>query len=158
MCLLYLFLIVEYGCVRSIYNVVNMEGSEMDIRQTAVRAFLVKCLPPKEWAENLKQHFPSAGEIATDIPIVRVVDEDREVIVLKASEVCTDQQVKAINAFPPDGMWITWADLVVPIVGQMLAKHLEETLLAQGLREVPAGYRVQLGWQRAEQKVVVDFK
>src|SRR3989344_9318694 len=112
-----------YVCSRSTNRQpCNFGGNLMrTLLQSNIQAVFEQNRPSEEWTANLNEHLPFAGEVTTDIPLVRIVDgEKKEVFLLRANEVCTDWQVRGINAFPPDGIWVKWGDLAAQIVRQVV--------------------------------------
>ncbi len=130
----------------------------MDLIENTL-TFLEQNRPSKGWKENLDEHLPATGAVTIDVPLIRIVDEKKEeILVLKANEICTDEQLRKFNFFPPDGMWVKWGELAVRISGSILPGLIKEGLTARGLYEVPASWRIEFYWLREEKNIVGEFR
>ena len=122
----------------------------------SIKGFIHKNPPPSGWIRNFRDHFPPAGEVPKNVPIIRVVDDGGKLIfVLCAHEVCCEENLKECMYCTPNGLHSTWGDLVLELSEHMLANRIVEKLMGLG-SEIPASWRIEFGWLHNE--LVSEFK
>lgn len=124
----------------------------------SIKVFLQQTPPTFEWQADLNEHLPGAGEVPKGIPLIRVVGGDKEILLLKTEDVCTDSRLIGLGMVPPDGLWANWSDLIPAICGEVLANRLANLLLSRGLSQVPLDWRVEFCWLGKEQKFAGEFE
>lgn len=108
-----------------------------------IGVFLKKNPPPEGWKENLMEYLPAAGEVSEQAPLVHVraihrhEENCREILVLKACEVCTNDRCARYGVVAPNGVWGKWGNLAPLLVEKRLIERLNEVLMARRLSKIP---------------------
>ena len=129
----------------------------LNIREKVV-ALLDKNQPPPSWSKNLKKTLPSAGKITEYIPLVFVKDHKNGQVVLlfslTAHDVCTETRCVNHKLAHPDGVQVTWGDLVPALVRKMLIERIAVHMVREGMTAIPQRLEIQYETPE-EQKISV---